>query len=214
MPSKTAPLVGVTGSIGSGKSSVCREFEALGRTVIAADRIARELTERDPRVREAIRKKFGDPIYAPDGPLRRQALAAIVFADAAKRRALNAIVHPPVFEAIEAAITALPAPSRSPYVIIEAALIFESGMDKRLAATVVVRADDEVRIARVMRRDGLEREDVLARMKAQMSADAKAQRADFVIDNNRGEEELAPKVAFIDRILTHMFPAAQGESVR
>ena len=210
MPSKTVPLVGVTGGIGSGKSAVCRSFAALGRSVISADRIARDLTERDPRVRDAIRKKFGDAVYAPDGPLRRQALAAIVFADAAKRRALNAIVHPPVFEAIGAAVEALPAPSRSPYVIVEAALIFESGMDKRLAATVVVRADEEVRIARVVARDGLSRADVLARMKAQMSADVKAQRADFVIDNNRGEEELAEKVAFIDRILVHLVAPVPG----
>lgn len=63
MPSKTVPLVGVTGGIGSGKSSVCKQFEALGRSVISADRIARELTERDPRVRDAIRKKFGDAVY-------------------------------------------------------------------------------------------------------------------------------------------------------
>lgn len=210
MPSKPPPLVGVTGGIGSGKSSVCRQFEALGRTVIAADRIARDLTERDPRVRDAVRKKFGDAMYAPEGPLRRQALAAIVFADAAKRRALNAIVHPPVFDAIAAAVAALPASSRSPYVIVEAPLIFESGMDKRLAATVVVRADEEVRIARVMQRDGMTREDVLARMKAQLSAATTAQRADFVIENNRDEAGLGPKVAFIDRILSQMFAQTPG----
>jgi dephospho-CoA kinase len=210
MPSKTAPLVGVTGGIGSGKSAVCREFAALGRSVVSADRIARDLTERDPRVRDAIRKKFGDAVYAPEGPLRRQALAAVVFADAAKRRALNAIVHPPVFDAIEAAVAALPASSRSPYVIIEAALIFESGMDKRLDATVVVRAGDDVRIARVMERDGLSREAVLARMKAQLSTAAKAQQADFVIDNNRGEEELGAKVAFIDRMLVHVLAPVPG----
>jgi dephospho-CoA kinase len=197
-------MVGVTGGIGSGKSAVCRAFAALGRSVISADAIARDLTERDPGVRAAIARAFGAEIYAPDGPLRRQALAALVFASAAKLRTLNAIVHPPTRAAIDAAVADLPAASRSPYVILEAALIYESGLDKQLGAVVVVRADEEVRITRVMQRDGLGRQEVLARMRAQMPAEEKARRADLIIDNNREESELGPKVRFIDTLLVHM----------
>jgi len=204
MPSNTVPMVGVTGGIGSGKSAVCRAFAALGRSVISADAIARDLTERDPGVRAAIARAFGAEIYAPDGPLRRQALAALVFASAAKLRTLNAIVHPPTRAAIDAAVADLPADSRSPYVILEAALIYESGLDKQLGAVVVVRADEEVRITRVMQRDGLGRQEVLARMRAQMPAEEKARRADLIIDNNREESELGPKVRFIDTLLVHM----------
>jgi len=201
MPSETVPLVGVTGGIGSGKSEVCRRFGALGRTVLSADQLARELTEKDPAVGEAIRKTFGAGIYGPDGSLRRRELAEVVFSAPSKRRALDAIVHPRVFSELATAVQALPPAARLPYVIVEAALVFESGMDAFLAATVVVRAAEETRIARVMMRDGVTREEVIARMQAQMSPEEKAKRGDFIIDNDGPTEGILAKVAFIDRIL-------------
>jgi len=204
MRNDAVALVGITGGIGSGKSAVCRCFEQLGRTVLSADRIARDLTESDPDVRAAIQGKFGAAIYSPDGSLRRKDLAAVVFGNAAKRRALDAIVHPRVFIAIEAAVASLSPASRHPYVCIEAALIFESGLDARLASTIVVRASEPARLARVMQRDGVGREEVLLRMQAQMSPVETAKRADFVIDNDGPEEGLSAKVAFIDRILVHL----------
>ncbi len=205
MPSKASPLVGVTGGIGSGKSAVCLCFEKLGRVVLSADRIARDLTEHNPGVRGAISRAFGPGVYDPHGTLRRSELARIVFAHPAKLRTLNDIVHPLVFSTLNDALAQLPAHAAEPYVIVEAALVFESGMDARLDATVVVRAPEELRIERVLGRDKLTREEIVARMRAQMPVEESAGRGDFVIENGGTEAELATRVQFVDRILTLMF---------
>jgi dephospho-CoA kinase len=205
MPSKQVPLVGVTGGIGSGKSAVCSCFEKLGRVVLSADRIARELTEHNPGVRKSLSEKFGPGIFGPDGSLLRGELARIVFAQPAKLRALNAIVHPLVFTSLNDALARLPSGAGSPYAIVEAALVFESGMDRRLDATVVVKASEEVRIERVLLRDGLARDAVIARMRAQMSQEETVKRADFIIENNGPEQDLRERVKFIDRVLTLHF---------
>jgi dephospho-CoA kinase len=208
MPSDPVPLVGVTGGIGSGKTAVCKCFEVLGRTVVSADLLARELTEKDVAVRQAIQEEFGAAIYGADGALRRKDLAAIVFADRTRLRALNAIVHPRVFAAIERTVGSLPASRRIPFVIVEAALVFESGLDKHLVATVVVRAAEETRIARVSARDGSPRDGIIARMRAQLPAEEQAKRADFVIDNEGPENGLFAKVKFIDTVLRAMLQGA------
>ncbi len=205
MQNRPVPLVGVTGGIGSGKSAVCRCFERRGRVVLSADRIARELTDDNPGVRRAIAQKFGSAVYSPEGKLRRGELARLAFGDPAKLRALNAIVHPLVFSSLNEALALLPESKSRPYVVVEAALIFESGMDKRLDATVVVRAPEELRIARVLARDAMRRDDVVARMRAQMSPEESAGLAGFVIENAGTEDELAVKVGFIDRVLALMF---------
>ena len=205
MPSRTVPLVGVTGGIGSGKSAVCLCFGKLGRAVISADLIARELTETDAGVRRAILEKFGPGIYSPEGRLRRNDLARIVFAHPAKLRALNAIVHPLVFSSLNQALLRLPASAGRPYVVVEAALVFESGMDRSLDATVVVSAPEEMRIDRVVRRDNLPRDEIVARISTQMSPGETSRRGDFVIENSGAEEDLMERVKFIDRVLTLMF---------
>ncbi|HEX7571464.1 MAG TPA: dephospho-CoA kinase [Bacteroidota bacterium] len=209
MPSRPARLVGVTGGIGSGKSAVCQCFAGLGRVVMSADRIAHDLTETDAGVRRAIMEKFGAGIYSPDGRLRRSDLARIVFAHPAKLRALNAIVHPIVFSSLNDALIGLPASAGRPYVVVEAALIFESGMDKNLDATVVVSAPEEIRIERVARRDNLPRDEIIARMRSQMSTGEISRRGDFVVENRGAEEDLLEKVKFIDRLLTLMFAATR-----
>jgi len=205
MPSNAVPLVGVTGGIGSGKSAVCLCFERLGRVVMSADLIARELTETNAGVRRAISQKFGEGIYGQNGGLRRSELARIVFAQPAKLRALNSIVHPIVFSTLNDALVRLPLSEARPYVVVEAALIFESGMDKRLDAIVVVSAPEETRIDRVSRRDRLPREDIIERMRAQMSPEKTSRRGDFVVRNNGAEEDLMEKVKFIDSVLRLMF---------
>jgi dephospho-CoA kinase len=209
MPSRPFPLVGVTGGIGSGKSSVCRCFERLGRFVLSADSIARDLTETNAGVRRAIAREFGPGIYGPEGVLRRSELARIVFAHPAKLRILNSIVHPVVFSALNDALARLPGDAAGPYAIVEAALIFESGMDRNLDATVVVAAPEDVRIARVVQRDRLSSVDVVARMRAQIPAAESSERGDFVIDNSGAEEDLAPRVEFIDTVLALMFTAGK-----
>jgi dephospho-CoA kinase len=195
---------------------VCLCFGQLGRVVLSADLTARTLTETDAGVRRAIMEKFGTGIYSPEGRLRRSELARIVFAHPAKLRALNAIVHPFVFSSLNEALLRLPASRGRPYVVVEAALIFESGMDRDLDATVVVSAPEETRIDRVVRRDNLPRDEIIARMRAQMSPGETSRRGDFVLENGGAEEDLMEKVKFIDRVLTLMFAnknSPPGEAV-
>jgi dephospho-CoA kinase len=199
-------LVGLTGGIGSGKTAVCRAFERLGRTVISADAIARTLTEEDPKVRDNIRKSFGHSMFTPAGTLDRRALADVVFREPIARERLNEIIHPLVFRRMEELLAALPPERRRPYTIEEAALIFESGRDRDLDYVLVVDAPEESRVSRVMKRDGCTREEVLRRIKSQMSTHEKRKLADFTIENSGPEEDLLQKVAFFDNLLRSMVP--------
>jgi dephospho-CoA kinase len=206
MPNDASPrgylIVGVTGGIGSGKSTVCRLFERLGRKVLQADLIARAVTETDPEVRRAVRLAFGEAAYGPDGRLQRTFLADRVFSHPHELRRLNAIVHPAVFQAIDREIEALPPAGRCPYVIVEAALIYESGFDGAMDYVIVVDAPEELRVRRIMERDGLQPGPIRLRMKAQLPAAAKRERADFVIINEGAEGDLVPRVQFLDTLLS------------
>jgi dephospho-CoA kinase len=195
----------VTGAIGSGKSTVCREFARLGRKVLSADAIAREITDRDPAVRGTIRDAFGPKVFAEDGSLNRRQLASIVFRDARKRKRLNRIVHPVVFEELQQILQSLPATSSRPYVIIEAALVFETGMDSWLDYVIVVSAREKTRISRVMRRDRCTSADVRARIASQMPASEKTARGDFVVQNDGSTTELRGRIRFLDRMLRMVF---------
>jgi dephospho-CoA kinase len=197
VPAKYPLRVGVTGGIGSGKSEVCRIFGSLGRPVISADELAKQIAEHDPSARHAIRKLFGKQVYTSSGRLNRHALASIIFSDTKSRKSLEAVIHPLVFLEIDKRIDALP---EYPYVIIEAALIFESGMDRRLHYTVVVDADEETRIRRVMKRDGATREGIVRRMRAQIDPSDKVRKADFVIHNTKSVASLVNQVYFLDRL--------------
>lgn len=195
-------LVGVTGGIGSGKSAVCAAFERMGRAVFSADAIARALTLEDPSVRQEILTTFGPAIVAPSGGLDRKALAAVVFSDPAARRRLNAIVHPRVFTALAGALASNSPDRLIPYAIIEAALIYESGMDALLDYVIVVDAPEEERIRRTIERDRCTREEVLARIASQMSVHTKRLRADFVFENVGAVAALEDRVSFLDILLT------------
>jgi dephospho-CoA kinase len=193
--------VGVTGGIGSGKSTVCRILAARGRTVLWADEIARDLTENHRAVRGKIRKAFGKAVYRPDGSLDRRMLARIVFTDPAARATLDRIVHPLVLREIQRQSVNLKRfPSHS-YLVIEAALIYESGLDKRLDYVVVIDVPREIRIARVIARDRCSRGEVIARMRSQMPAREKLARADFIVANDGTERELRQRVALLDTVL-------------
>jgi dephospho-CoA kinase len=195
-------LVGVTGGIGSGKSLVCSLFERLGRTVFRADVIAQEITDGNQGVRKEVTRLLGREAYLEQGPLDRKFVAGRVFADHALLRKLNAIVHPPVTARVQELADALPSERRRPYVLVEAALVYESGMDQMLDKVIVVDAAEETRISRVMKRDGVDRDAVLLRMTSQLPAEVKAGHADFVIRNDENSTSLEEKVRFIDTLLT------------
>jgi dephospho-CoA kinase len=177
-------------------------FASLGRTIISADLIAADIVDQDDTVREKIRLSFGDMVYAPDGLLDRKKLAAIVFANPSERKKLNAIVHPRVFTTIDSRINSLSQHARAPFVLIEAALIYESGMDRDLDYVIVVDASEEHRVQRVMERDGVTREEVLQRIRAQMPSGRKRTKGDFVLQNDCTEDDLAQSVRFLDRLIT------------
>ena len=194
-------LVGVTGSIGSGKSAVCREFELMGRLVLSADSVARDLTNTDPEVKGEIRQSFGAQMFTAAGDLDRKALANVVFNDAPARKRLDRIVHPRVFYKLSEILRSEPFSRLFPYTVIEAALVFESGLDKDLDFVIVVDAPEEDRIRRTMERDGCSRQEVLARIGSQMSAHTKRARADFVLENIGVLEDLRHRVTFLHTLL-------------
>ncbi len=205
-------LIGVTGGIGSGKSTVCKVFAELGRLVVSADAIARTLTEGDPEVRAALRSTFGKEIFRADGSLDRGGLAKIAFASEELTARLNGIVHPRVFEEVDRTL-AHEAPERTmPYVVIEAALIYESGMDEWLDRVVVVDAPESTRVERVVARDGTTPEDVRRRMAAQWPAQDKVRWADFVIVNDRNTVALREKVRLIDSVIRALPPGDLPET--
>lgn len=181
--------LGLTGGIGSGKTLVCQIFEKLGIPVYYADTAARDLMNTDPELKAGIRQMFGDEAFGEEG-LNRQYLADSVFGDPEKLSGLNALVHPAVrTDFLRWSLQQ----KGSPYVLEEAAILFESGASTEMDLTVLVYAPEELRINRVMKRDGLRREDVLKRMAHQLSEEQKKEMADHVLIND-GSRMLLPQV--------------------
>ena len=172
--------VGITGGIGSGKSTVSGIFGLLGIPVYNSDLRARVLMTEDADVVSAVKSSFGEDSYLSDGSLDRARLAGIVFADPAKLAQLNSIVHPAVGRDF---VTWCSHQSGQPYVIKEAALIFEAGINRELDFVITVYAPEEVRVGRVTKRDKSTVAEVKARMANQWSDDKKALMSDFIITN-------------------------------
>jgi len=191
--------IGVTGGIGSGKTTVCRMLEGLGARVFYADLEARRLMEDDRRVVREITSAFGSESYV-GGRLNRPYLASKVFGDEAEVAKINAIVHPRVFEAFEQARAEARAEG-VPMMVKEAALIFETGGKEHLDAVVVVDAPVKKRIDRVSRRDQVEPAAVHARMRHQLQPEELRRRADYVIENSGSTEDLERKVEELYRSL-------------
>lgn len=188
--------VGVTGGIGSGKTTVCKIFEELGAKVIYADVVAKELMEKDESLKRKIVEALGSEAYI-GGKLNRKFISDIIFSDEEKKKKLESIVHPAVIKKILSEFKKISKEKRESFVIVEAALIFESGFDHELDYVVVVEtSDDEIKIKRIMERDNCSRDEVLRRMKAQMNPAKKIKLADIVIRNDSSIEELKEKVKF------------------
>lgn len=184
-------LVGLTGGIGSGKSTVARMLERRGAVVLDADRLARDVVEPGTPGFDAVVVRFGDAVVAPGGSLDRASLASIVFADNEARAELEAIVHPEVRRAIAEGVAARA--DTDDVVVVDSPLLIETGADEGFPVVIVVTASAENRIARLSAR-GMAKSDAQARMAAQMPLEAKAAHADVLLDNDGDEAGLERQV--------------------
>lgn len=183
--------IGLTGGIGAGKSTVARELERLGALVVDADAIAREVVAPGTPGLAAVVAEFGDSVLTPDGSLDRPALGRIVFADPAARARLEAITHPLI--RAESARRAAAAPPGT-VVVHDVPLIVERGLAAQYDLVVVVGADEDVRLERLVRDRGMTREDALARIRAQATDAERRAVADVWLDNSGTQEELLAQV--------------------
>ena len=187
-------VLGLTGNIASGKSTVARMLEGMGARIIDADQIAREVVEPEKPAWVDIVKKFGPGILSPDGSIDRRRLGEIVFGDESQRKLLMDITHPRIKEAVREQLAEFKE-ENAPVVVIEAALIVEKGgLREFLDGLIVVTADEETQIERLVKRSGHTREEALARIGSQMPAGEKALHADYLIDNSGTEEETEAEV--------------------
>lgn len=172
--------IGVTGGIGSGKTTVCQIFELFGIPVFYADAVAKEIMRTDEELKKGIIGTFGIQAFSEAGILNRKYIADIVFYDEKALESLNALVHPAVFRAFDSWMLKH---SDAPYVLKEAALLFESG-SYMCTHSILVKAPESIKISRVMKRDGITEAEVRLRMARQLSDSEKEKLADFIILND------------------------------
>jgi dephospho-CoA kinase len=185
-------LVGLTGGIGSGKTTVARLLEKRGAVVFDADLLAREAVEPGTPGHAAVIERFGADVLAPGGELDREALASIVFADPAARRDLEQIVHPEVRRLFAEGSEAYRDTDR--VVVFSAPLLVETGMHTAFEVLVVVSATVATQIERLMRQRGMSEPSIRARIDAQAPLEDKAAAADFLVDNEGSLDELESQV--------------------
>ena len=186
--------IGLTGGIGSGKTTAAGRFAALGARVYHADEISRHALDPCSECYSSVIETFGMDVVQDDGEIDRRRLGAIVFADESKRRVLNSIIHPYVINELLSSAEKDLQKDPNGVAVFEVPLLFESGMDAQMDATIVVVCDEEARIRRVMERDQLSREQVLSRVRAQMPEEEKRKRADYILENNGSHEQLLQQV--------------------
>jgi dephospho-CoA kinase len=203
-------LVGLTGGIGVGKSTVASMFAARGAAVVDGDEISRRLQEPGQPCYRAIRDAFGPEILDPAGRIDRRRLGAVVFADTASLRRLEAIMHPAIWAACDAEVQAAAAAGKA-VCVVEMALILETGQHGRFQKIIVVTAPERVQVERVARARGLTAEEAEQRRAAQWRSEDKARLADYVIDNGGN---LAATEAQVDLVYTELTRYASGPSAR
>ena len=192
-----AITVGITGGIGSGKSTVCKIFRLLNVPVFEADEVAKKLYNTNEAIKSGLIRLFGENIYTPNGALDRKKLAAEIFNNKLHLGKVNALVHPVVRD--EFAIW-LKQNKNEPYVIHEAAILFESGFYKMMDSTILVTAPEEERIARVIARDSVTELKVRERISTQWSEEKKQKLAGKVLVNDN-KSLIIPEIIQIDKKL-------------
>ena len=187
--------VGITGGIGSGKTTVCRVFKVLGIPVFQADIVARRLQDEDAEIRNKLIGYFGPDIYTDNNVLNRKKLAGIIFNSPADLERVNHLIHPAVhkeFQKWKEKMTCYP------YLLYEAAILFETGSASKFDYTILVVTDEKERLQRVMKRDNLSTEAILQRMRNQMQDSEKMQLASHIIKNN-DNQLIIPQILILDQ---------------
>jgi dephospho-CoA kinase len=200
-PPRPFLLVGLTGGIATGKSTVDAVLRELGAVIIDADLVAREIVEPGEPALAEIAAEFGPGVLGLDGRLDRKALGAIVFADPDRRLKLEAMTHPRMRERLLRRVDELTAENFRGLVFYDAAVLIESGTHRLMDRLVVVLTDEETQLARLMKRDGIGRDEALRKIRSQIPLAEKAKLADHVIDNSGDREATAARTREVYRAL-------------
>lgn len=187
-------IVGLTGGIGSGKSTVAGMFKDEGASIIDLDVLARIVVEPGKPAWEKIVKHFGPRILFPDGSIDRSALGKVIFYEEKSRKALEDFIHPMILQERDTLVEEIRDKNPSSVVIIDVPLLFELGMNKDFDKTILVYVPRDVQIKRVMQRDGLSIEDVEKRLHAQMPIDEKRNLSDYIINAERAFGDMREQV--------------------
>ena len=194
-------LVGLTGGIGSGKSLAANYFKKQGAYIIDADQLSRDLVRLGKPALKEIADVFGEFILRSDGNLNREELARIIFQDIAKKSALEKILHPKIFAKEQEKYLSIKINDPSAIVIIDAALLIESGNFKNVDKVIVIQATEEQQLQRILSRCALTHDQAVARIKNQMSLPDKNKYADYILDNQSQPKDLMQKVAVLYKML-------------
>ena len=177
-------VIGLTGGIATGKSTVCAILENAGAVIIDADRIARKLVKKNLPAYRQIVDTFGKSILLPGGEINRTALGDLIFNDPRKKQLLNKIVHPQVGKETDRQLKRIEKNNPHALVILDIPLLLESGLHKNLSEVIVVYTPEHIQINRLMQRDHISQENALARIRSQMPIEEKKKLATIVIDNS------------------------------
>ena len=192
-------ILGVTGGIASGKSTVSGYLKSKNLPIVDADAISHKITGKNAKGAKAIKSAFGEDFFI-DGRLDRQKLGQFCFGNQERTELLNSILHPLIIEEMDKELTEFQQQNH-PIIILDVPLLFESGLDKKCHKTLAVVCEKETRVARAMARSKISRLEVLARIENQMSDQERVSKADFVIDNNGTIENT---VSQIDKVLEEL----------
>lgn len=182
-------LIGLTGGIASGKSLVAEELRRLGAHLIDADEIAREIVRPGLPAHKEIIESFGEKILNPDKTINRKMLGQIVFADSKLRKKLERITHPGILDETDKRIAAIKNKKPDAMIVMNAPLLIEVGLHKKMDKVIVVYADEKTQMERLIRRDGLTADEARNRISSQMPINEKRKYADFVIENGEGKKK-------------------------
>ena len=186
--------VGLTGGIGTGKSTASILFKDLGAFIFDADKEAKRLLDTSEIIRKELITEFGTDILNGENKIHRAKLARVSFQDEEHQFILNSIIHPHIFQIIDKSFDKVSVKNKHPVFIVDGALIFESGLNNHLDYTIVITANMKHRMARVLENSNLSREDVLRRIELQWSDEEKVNLADFTLRNYGTEKELKTQI--------------------